>query len=68
MSTIKEKIEKREKLRKEIEDEFKAKADFLFVKPLLLISENLDDYIKHRIETDKVLEGILEDIRGNLSV
>ena len=32
---------------------------------LLLISESIDDYIEHRIETDKVLEGILKDIQGN---
>ena len=34
---------------------------------LLMISESLDDYIYHRIQTDKVLEGILEDIEGNLA-
>ena len=28
----------------------------------LLISESIDDYIEHRIQTDKVLEGILKDI------
>ena len=33
---------------------------------LLLISESLDDYIEHRIETDKVLEGILKDIEGGV--
>jgi len=34
---------------------------------LLLISESIDDYIEHRIETDKVLEGILKDIQGNIA-
>jgi len=33
----------------------------------LLISESIDDYIEHRIETDKVLEGILKDIQGNIA-
>lgn len=33
----------------------------------MLISESIDDYIEHRIETDKVLEGILKDIQGNIA-
>ena len=32
---------------------------------LLLMSEAVDDYIEHRIEADKVLEGILKDIQAN---
>lgn len=28
----------------------------------LLNGESIDDYIEHRIQTDKVLEGILKDI------
>lgn len=35
---------------------------------LLLISESLDDYIDHRIQADKVLEGILKDIQGNTAI
>ena len=34
---------------------------------LLFISESLDNYIEHRIQTDKVLEGILKDIQGNIA-
>ena len=33
----------------------------------LLIGESIDDYIEHRIQTDKVLEGILKDIQGNIA-
>ena len=32
-----------------------------------MISESIDDYIEHRIETDRVLEGILKDIQGNVA-
>lgn len=32
---------------------------------LLMIGESLDDYIEHRIETDKVLESILIDIQDS---
>lgn len=34
---------------------------------ILMISESFDDYIEHRIEADKVLEGILKDIQGNIA-
>lgn len=30
-----------------------------------MIGESLDDYIEHRIETDKVLESILIDIQDS---
>ena len=33
---------------------------------ILMISESADDYIEHRIETDKVLKGILKDIQENV--
>lgn len=34
---------------------------------LLLISESIDDYLEHRIQSDKVVEGILKDIKGDIS-
>lgn len=58
----KERIEERQKIRAEIAQ--KGRDD---CNALLLISESLDDYIEHRIKTDKVLEGILKDIQGNIS-
>ena len=33
----------------------------------LLNGESIDDYIKHRIETDKVLIGILKDIQAEIA-
>lgn len=64
--TIKESIKNRSEIRKEIEEKFKAKADFLFIRPLLLIGESLDDFIEHRITADKVQEGILKDIQNSI--
>lgn len=34
---------------------------------LLLISNSIDDYIEYRIKADKVFEGILKDIRGDVA-
>ena len=44
-----------------------SEAGGLKITTLLLIGESLDDYIEHRMETDKVLEGILKDIQGSLA-
>lgn len=33
----------------------------------IIFCEKVDRYIKHRIETDKVLIGILKDIQNNMS-
>jgi hypothetical protein len=38
-----------------------------FCAAILMIAESLDDYIEHRIQTDKVLEGILNDIQGGIA-
>lgn len=63
--TIKEKIAERQKIRAEIgiSREGKIRAEDI----LLLISESIDDYIEHRIRTDKVLQGIFLDIQSNIS-
>ena len=65
---IEERIAERKKIRaeialdpKRIQKKYREQAG----PALLLISESLDDYIEHRIETDKVLVGILKDIQGN---
>ena len=64
---IKERIEERQKIRAEIANR-EGFSDFhRGENTLLLISESIDDYIKHRIQTDKVQEGILKDIQGNLA-
>ncbi|MFZ2146956.1 MAG: hypothetical protein WAV28_07030 [Sedimentisphaerales bacterium] len=34
---------------------------------LICLRESIDAYIKNRIQTDKVLEGILRDIQGNIA-
>lgn len=64
--TIEERITERKKIRAIIAgaEQNKNPAESI----LLLISESLDDYIVHRIETDKTLEGILKDIQGNTSI
>jgi hypothetical protein len=59
---FKERIKERQKIRAKIADSRFKQSDFF-----LLISESLDDYIEHAIETDKVLEGILKDIQGNIA-
>lgn len=61
---IKERIAKRQKIRAAINALQTHDKDSSY---LLLISESLDDYIEHQIETDKVLEGILKDIQGNIA-
>ena len=63
----KEKIEERQKIRAEIADP-KQNITTLSVDTLLLISESIDDYIEHRIQTEKALEGILKDIQGNTAI
>jgi len=32
-----------------------------------MITEILDDYLEHRIKSDKVIEGILKDIQGDIN-
>lgn len=56
-------IEDRQKIRAKIAQHTENRTE----STLLLISESLDDYIEHRIQSDKVLEGILKDIQGNLA-
>lgn len=60
--SIQENIDHRSKLRSNL---IAQKKDPEY--PLLMISESIDDYIEHRIETDRVLEGILKDIQGNVA-
>lgn len=61
---FKERIEERQKIRAEIASrDFGRREDIL-----LLISESLDDYLEHRIETDKVIVGILKDIQGDIAL
>ena len=59
--TIKERIEARHKVRAKLMK--KRRQDTA----LVLISHSIDDYLEHRIETDKVQEGILKDIQGNVA-
>lgn len=60
---ILEKIKERQTIRAQIAYSKKISNNPNYT--LLLISESIDDYIEHRIQTDKVLEGILRDIQGN---
>lgn len=57
---IKNRILERQKIRAEIARHTINCQESTF----LLISESLDDYLEHRIETDKVIVGILKDIQG----
>jgi hypothetical protein len=59
---IKEKIEERQKIRDEIASKGREPDTFL------LISESLDDYLEQKIQNDKVVQGILKDIQGEMSV
>lgn len=58
---LQRRIEERKKIRAKIANEGNFSAAFL------LISESLDDYIEHGIETSKALTGILKDIQGIVS-
>ena len=58
---ILEKIKERNKIRSEIVE------GHHFSQAFVLISESIDDYIEHRIQADKNLEGILKDIQGNIA-
>lgn len=60
---IKTRIEERKKIRAEIADHITNCQESTF----LLISQAIDDYLEHRVETDKVIVGILKDIQGNLA-
>jgi len=37
-----------------------------FETTMLLIFESLDNYLEHRIDSDKVLQGILKDIHNSI--
>lgn len=58
----KERITERQKVRAEIASN---KYGDWSGHVLLLMSESLDDYIEHKIESNEVLVGILRDIQGN---
>lgn len=58
---FKERIFRRNTIRAVIADKGKPSDAFL------LISESLDDYLEHQIETDKVIVGILKDIQGSIA-
>lgn len=59
--SLKERIQQKEEVRQAIAGRDQKQTAFL------LISESIDDYIKHRIESDKVLEGIVQDIQGDIA-
>ena len=59
-----ERIEERQKIRLVIAKHTGNSTESI----LLLISEILDDYLEHRIEADKVLQGILKDIQANTAI
>jgi len=59
---IKQLIAERHEIRKEIAIKYQEPDTFL------LISESIDDYIEHRIQTDKVLEAILRDIQHDIKM
>lgn len=65
MLTLKEALAKHDKFRENVRsmNEGSTISDLA----LLHISESLDIYIEHRIETDKVLVGILKDIQGDMA-
>jgi hypothetical protein len=73
---LNERIEERELRREEIESKvsvygisgaglFFTKADKMLIQALVLLSRAVDDYLSHRLTTDKVVEGILRDIQAN---
>ena len=61
--TIEERIAERQKIRAQIHSQVTGEGHW--EDTLLLISESIDDYIDHRIETDKAMVGILKDIQAN---
>ena len=62
MSNGKAKVLSKEEEEKARWDAMASEADWLNK-----ISHSIDRYIKHRIQSDKVLEGILKDIQGNIA-
>jgi len=59
----------KEKFAKEIDEYSIIKTGEVFlVIALIEIRETLDHYIEQRIKSDKVIEGVLEDIQNNCSV
>ena len=64
---ILDRIVKRVKTRKILAEQLKIVNGDVGAGSLLLFSEGLDDYLEHRIQADKTLEGLLQDIRGEIS-
>ena len=68
-----DKIKERRKIRSKImgvRDKFRSETNpdaYDRYDIFLLNGDSIDDYIEHRIRTDKVLEGILKDIQGNIA-
>ena len=60
---ILQRIARRREIRRQLFDDLKTDRPHLN-----MICESLDDYIEHRIRSDKVLEGILQDIQGGISL
>ena len=59
---IKEKIAERKKIRA------KQSGRIWRKNALKMLCEIQDDYLEHRIESDKVTQGILKDIQGSMSL
>ena len=64
---ILERIKERRVIRANLIASLKDRVHTLGEDNWILISESIDDYIEHRIQSDKVLEGILKDIQGNIA-
>ena len=64
---ILDRLADRVKTRKALTEQLKRANGDVGAGSLLVFSETLDDYLMHRIQADKTIEGLLQDIRGEIS-